>query len=82
MNGFERINAALKGEASDKVPVMLHNFMMAAYEYGVSMEQFRNDPDIIAQCFIASVDSFNNFATQAKAYNIMKIPACRSALMI
>jgi len=58
MNGSERINAALNGEKPDKVPVMLHNFMMAAREQGVSMEQYRNDPKVIAECFIAAVEKY------------------------
>ena len=58
MNGFERINAALKGLQPDNTPIMLHNFMMAAREHGVTMEQFRNDPKVIAECFISSVDKY------------------------
>ena len=30
---------------------MLHNFMMAAREAGISMRQFREDPRLIARCF-------------------------------
>jgi uroporphyrinogen decarboxylase len=58
MNGFERIAAVLTGKPSDKVPVMLHNFMMAAHEYGATMEQFRNDPKVIAGAFIKSVETY------------------------
>ena len=58
MNGYERINAALKGEKPDKVPVMLHNFMMAAREHGVTMEKYRNNPRVIAETFIAAVDKY------------------------
>lgn len=58
MNGYERINAALRGDKTDKVPVMLHNFMMAAREHGITMEQYRNNPKLIAECFIASVDKY------------------------
>lgn len=58
MNGYERISAALKGEKPDKVPVMLHNFMMAAFEHGVTMEQYRNSPKLIAECFISSIDKY------------------------
>jgi uroporphyrinogen decarboxylase len=58
MNGYERIKAALKGEKPDKVPVMLHNFMMAAREHGVTMEKYRNNPKIIAETFIAAVDKY------------------------
>lgn len=58
MNGYERITAALKGEKTDKVPIMLHNFMMAAYEFGATMEQFRNNPKVIADSFINSVEKY------------------------
>ena len=58
MNGHERIRAALEGEATDTTPIMLHNFMMAAKESGVSMEQYRNDPQIISKAFIASVEKY------------------------
>lgn len=58
MNGYERITAALKGEKPDKVPVMLHNFLMAAREHGVTMEQYRNSPRIIAETFIAAIEKY------------------------
>jgi len=58
MNGHERINAALKGVKPDKTPVMLHNFLMAAHEHGVTMEQYRNSPKVIAETFIAAVDKY------------------------
>jgi len=58
MNGYERITAALKGEKPDKVPVMLHNFMMAAKEHNVTMEQYRENPKVIAEVFIASVEKY------------------------
>jgi uroporphyrinogen decarboxylase len=58
MNGHERIIAALKGEKPDKVPVMLHNFLMAAREHGVTMEQYRNSPKVIAETFISAVDKY------------------------
>lgn len=37
MNGYQRIKAALPGEWPDQRPVMLHNFMMAAREAGLTM---------------------------------------------
>ena len=37
MNGNQRIMAAIRGERPDQVPVMLHNFMMAAREQGVTI---------------------------------------------
>ena len=30
MNGYQRVCAVLRGEEADTVPVMLHNFMLAA----------------------------------------------------
>jgi uroporphyrinogen decarboxylase len=58
MNGYQRIKAALEGEQPDTVPVILHNFMMAAREYGVSMHQFRTDPALIANSFIESIEKY------------------------
>jgi len=58
MNGYERITAALNDKKPDTVPIMLHNFMMAAHEYGVTMKQFRNDPQVIADSFISSVEKY------------------------
>jgi uroporphyrinogen decarboxylase len=58
MNGYERIQAAIKGEKPDTTPIMLHNFMMAAKEAGVSMAQFRESPRIMADTFIQSVEKY------------------------
>lgn len=58
MNGYQRIHAALRGEAVDSIPVMLHNFMLAAQESGYSMAQFRSDPSIIAESYIRSVETY------------------------
>jgi MtaA/CmuA family methyltransferase len=58
MNGYQRISAALQGQRPDTVPVMLHNFMIAAREAGLTMEQFRNDPHAMARAFIESVERY------------------------
>lgn len=58
MNGYERIQAALNNEPTDKIPVMLHNFMMAASEIGVTMHQFRENPKTMAEAFIRSVEKY------------------------
>jgi MtaA/CmuA family methyltransferase len=58
MNGYERIQAALRGEWPDTTPVMLHNFMLAAKEGGITMEQYRRNPDAIARCHIESVERY------------------------
>jgi uroporphyrinogen decarboxylase len=52
MNGFERINNVICGVWADVVPVMLHNFMSAAREAGMTMQQFRSRPENISRAFI------------------------------
>jgi MtaA/CmuA family methyltransferase len=58
MNGYERISAALQGRWPDTTPVMLHNFMMAAREAGISMATFRSDPREMARAFIEAVERY------------------------
>ena len=58
MTGYERIQAALAGKMPDKTPIMLHNFMMAVNEAGYTMEQYRNNPKVIAECFIRAVEKY------------------------
>ena len=59
MNGFERIDSSLRGNKSDKVPIMLHNFMMAAKESNISMQEYRNSPKQIARCFIEAIEKYS-----------------------
>jgi uroporphyrinogen decarboxylase len=58
LNGRERIQAALTGRQPDRVPVMLHNFMPAAREAGVSMRQYRSDPAALARVHIQAVETY------------------------
>jgi len=58
MNGHQRITATLSGAWPDRRPVMLHNFMMAAREAGISMPQFREDPEVAARAFIQSAEKY------------------------
>ena len=58
MNGFERIQCALKGKWPDQRPIMLHNFMMAAAEAGYTMKEFREDPQKASDAFIQSVEKY------------------------
>jgi MtaA/CmuA family methyltransferase len=58
MNGYQRIMAAFQGKRPDTVPVMLHNFMMAAREAGLTMEAFRHDPREMARAFIESIEKY------------------------
>lgn len=58
MTGYERIQTVLRGAKPDITPIMLHNFMMAAHEAGYSMDEYRNDPHVIAQCFIQAIEKY------------------------
>jgi uroporphyrinogen decarboxylase len=58
MTGRQRIVAALRGEWPDRVPVMLHNFLMAAREAGYTQRQYREDPVALADSFIRSVEKY------------------------
>jgi uroporphyrinogen decarboxylase len=58
MNGYQRIKAALAGEEADKIPIMLHNFMVVAEEAGLTMAQYRENPKLIAEAFIKSIEKY------------------------
>ena len=58
MNGHQRITAALAGQMPDKRPVMLHNFLQAAEQFGINMKQYREDPQLAAKCLIESVERY------------------------
>ena len=52
MTRIQRIQTVLSGGIPDRVPVMTHNFLMAAREGKVTMEEYRGNPDIIAKTLI------------------------------
>ncbi len=52
MNGYERISAAFSGVETDRVPMMLHNFMQAAAATGMTMEEYRESPKNIAKAHV------------------------------
>ncbi len=59
MTGKERIHAALVGETPDRTPVMLHHFMQAAAEDGVTMRQFREEPDLAARALARHAEKYD-----------------------
>jgi len=59
MTGRQRIHAALAGERADAVPIMLHNFMMAAREAGLTQGQYRSDPANVARAMIESAERYD-----------------------
>ena len=76
MNGHERVQAVLAGKKPDKTPVMLHNFMMAVKEAGYTMAQYRNDPKIIAECFIRAVEKYQYDAILVDVDTVTLAGAC------
>jgi uroporphyrinogen decarboxylase len=58
VNGRERVLAALRGGPTDRVPILLHNFLMAAREYGVPQSRFRRDGRAIADSLIRAVETY------------------------
>ena len=58
MNRQERINAVLRGEKPDRVPTMLHCFLPAAEEYGLSQAQYRASARAISDSHIAYAEKY------------------------
>jgi MtaA/CmuA family methyltransferase len=59
MTGKERVQAALEGKWTDRRPVMLHNFMMAAREKGLSMKEFGENPQSAASAYIHAAEKYD-----------------------
>ena len=58
MTSLQRIQAVWAGQLPDRVPVCLHNFMMAAREAGIPMEKYRRDAKAIAGAHLRAVDKY------------------------
>ena len=59
-NSLQRVQAVLAGRIPDRVPVCLHNFMLAAREAGIPMERYRTDPECIARAHLDAVDKYGH----------------------
>jgi MtaA/CmuA family methyltransferase len=60
MNSLERVRTVLAGGIPDRVPVCLHNFMLAAREAGVSIEDYRVNPQAIARVHLEAVEKYGH----------------------
>lgn len=49
----------MEGKWSDRRPVMLHNFLMAAREEGISMKEFGANPQSAARAYIHAAEKYN-----------------------
>jgi len=50
--------AVLRGETPDRVPVCLHNFLMAAHEAGIPLERYLSDPEAAARAHLHAVRKY------------------------
>lgn len=58
MTGYERISEVLKGNIPDRIPVMMHNFLIAAQEAGLTMEEFRSSSKHISEAMIKACQTY------------------------
>lgn len=58
MNGFERFKSMLSTGKADRTPMMLHNFMAAASELGITMAKYRSSPALIAKTHITAARKY------------------------
>lgn len=50
MNGLERVQAVLRGEIPDRVPVIPQGFMFSAYDAGYEIGKINRNPRLMAEC--------------------------------
>ncbi|MDR3675599.1 MAG: uroporphyrinogen decarboxylase family protein [Acidobacteriota bacterium] len=60
MNSLERVRTVMAGGIPDRVPVCLHNFMLATREAGVRMEDYRVNPEAIARTHLHALEKYGH----------------------
>jgi uroporphyrinogen decarboxylase len=60
MNSLDRVKAVLQGQLPDRVPVCLHNFMLAAREAGIPLEKYRVDPQSIVEAHLRAWEEYGH----------------------
>jgi MtaA/CmuA family methyltransferase len=60
MNSLERLRTVIRGQIPDRIPVCLHNFMMAAREAGIPMEKYRTEPEAIAAAHLRAWEKYGH----------------------
>ena len=59
MTRIERVRTVLAGGVPDQIPVMAHNFIYAAREYGITMREFRENPELMAKAMEAATVKYD-----------------------
>jgi uroporphyrinogen decarboxylase len=54
------MRTVIAGEIPDRVPVCLHNFMLAAREAHVPMESYRSEPEAIAKVHLQALEKYGH----------------------
>lgn len=58
MNSLRRVLSVIEGRQPDRVPVCLHNFLLASREAGVSLDKYLTDPDAAADTHLHAVEKY------------------------
>lgn len=59
MTRIERIQTVMAGGVPDRIPVMTHNFLMAAREAGVTMAEYRGSANVMARTLISACQRYD-----------------------
>lgn len=60
MNSRQRVETVLRSGIPDRVPVCLHNFLVAAKEAGVSLENYLTEPEVAARVHLQAVEKYGH----------------------
>lgn len=60
MNSKQRVDAVIRGEVPDRVPVCLHNFLPAVEEAGMRLEDYLTDPACAAKAHLQAVETYGH----------------------
>ncbi len=60
MNSKQRVDTVIRGGIPDRVPVCLHNFLLAAKEAGIRLEQYLSDPVAAANAHLHALHKYGH----------------------
>jgi MtaA/CmuA family methyltransferase len=60
VNSKQRIDTVLRGGIPDRVPVCLHNFLLAAKEADIPLEQYLTDPAATARAHLHALEKYRH----------------------
>ncbi len=60
MTSKQRVDAVLQGSIPDRVPVCLHNFLLASREAGIPLEQYLSDPAATARAHLHALEKYGH----------------------